>query len=555
MEWVHAGREYTLCVYIVGGSVVRLGGFKENDYSVISEYASSHFGGQKVEAVEGSARGVNYGELAVENKMVTLYAPDGKPILTFPLDDVSQSGVQGKKGDELVFDFHQDDGEYSTEVEIMQRISFYVPPTTDGETGAVLLESSTRSTTLYETVKEEGDLDLTSGDSIVLLEQLPFKTPRGRYTVELFPKYMVLRGKTMDHKILYSNVLRMYLLPTPDERSVVLSISVDPPLRQGQTRYPHLLLAFKTNDRIQVKLKIDQDEIDARYSKFATDPLVPEMEGLMYEVISRVFKQVFGKKIAKLGSFVSSAGASALHCTVGSSDGLLYPLEKSLFFIHKPAMQIRLQDIASVDFARVTGPAASSTSAKTFDFVVHTKSGLTHTFINISRDDYDKLYDYLRDRSVNVSSVRVAPAAVSDMVSFNDLDLGDEGPPMHDSEDDDDDFSGGDSEEDSLEFASDDGGDDDDDQAGSSGVGKKRKKTKPKKGKKAAAKNVVEDDEEDEDEDGDGDEDGEDDEDEDEAPPPRKVSKRAAAKVAEEVTKKEMFGSMSISDDDDDSDF
>ncbi|KNC52452.1 FACT complex subunit SSRP1 [Thecamonas trahens ATCC 50062] len=490
LEWLRAGREFTLCISVRGGSVVRLGGFKEADVGVLRAHVEKHFG-VELEEDTVSARGINWGELGVASKMVNLRAPDGSLILSLPLGDVAQAVVQGRKSDELVFDFHQDDSEMP--IEVMQRIAFTIPASVD-ENGEEVASGAERAAALRKQVVEEGDLELASGAALCTLEQMQLKTPRGRFTFEMYSKFMILRGRAQDHKIMYSTVTRLYLLPPPDEKSVVLVISLDPPIRQGQTRYPHLLVSFKTSDSISVSLNMTQDEINERFTKFTTEPLEPEMSGAIFEVVPLIIKHFVGRTIAAPSSqdgFFASDGSKAVRCSVGASDGLLFPLARSMFFIHKPALYIRFSEITSVEFARVDD-ASSKKVSKTCDLVVHTKSGTSHSFINIPRADYQNLYNYLNTAGVKVSSVSIAPQASNSFVPMDEIDLGvDDGVPGGlDSEDEDEDFQASESGTDSFEFASDDlsepeSDDDDDAKAKSKSKSKKKKKKKKKKAKRS----------------------------------------------------------------------
>lgn len=65
-----------------------------------------------------------------------------------------------------------------------------------------------------------------------------------------------LRGKTYDYKIPYENIKKFMLLPKPDDLHTLISIGLDPPLRQGQTRYPFLVMQFKREEEITIELNM-----------------------------------------------------------------------------------------------------------------------------------------------------------------------------------------------------------------------------------------------------------------------------------------------------------
>jgi structure-specific recognition protein 1 len=83
-------------------------------------------------------------------------------------------------------------------------------------------------------------------------------TPRGRYDIDMYDTFLRLRGKTYDYKISYDQVVRLFLLPKPDDAHVLFVVGVDPPLRQGQTRYGFLVVQFTREEDMEVELNIEE---------------------------------------------------------------------------------------------------------------------------------------------------------------------------------------------------------------------------------------------------------------------------------------------------------
>jgi structure-specific recognition protein 1 len=40
--------------------------------------------------------------------------------------------------------------------------------------------------------------------------------PRGNYTMDFYSDYLKLHGKTHDYKVIYQDILKVFLLPKPD---------------------------------------------------------------------------------------------------------------------------------------------------------------------------------------------------------------------------------------------------------------------------------------------------------------------------------------------------
>lgn len=110
---------------------------------------------------------------------------------------------------------------------------------------------------------------------------------------QLFPKFLRLHGKTYDYKILYTSVIRLFLLPKPDQRHFYFVISLDPPIR----KYPMLVLHFPVDDTVEgLDLNLEGDEeVREKFAEVGTS-----MSGPTHEVVSRLFKTLTGRKVSCL---------------------------------------------------------------------------------------------------------------------------------------------------------------------------------------------------------------------------------------------------------------
>ncbi|KAF0751700.1 hypothetical protein AaE_006288 [Aphanomyces astaci] len=96
------------------------------------------------------------------------------------------------------------------------------------------------------------------------------------------------------------------------------------------------------------------------------------MTGALPQLVATLFKHVVGKKVFTSGSFLTHTRTRAVKCALKANAGLLFPLEKSFLFIHKPPTYIRYSDVETVEFQRYTGQSGSSLS-RNFDLVVTTR--------------------------------------------------------------------------------------------------------------------------------------------------------------------------------------
>lgn len=248
--------------------------------------------------------------------------------------------------------------------------------------------------TFREQVMRKASVVTTSGDAIAIFREISCLSPRGRYDIKIFPTYIHLHGKTFDYKIPSSSVMRLFILPHKDQRQMHFAVNLDPPIKQGQTRYHFLVFNFKMEDEEEIELPFTDEELKEKFD----GKLEREMNGPTYEVLSKILKAVVNKKITVPGSFLGHNGTPALTCSHKAASGFIYPLERGLIFIYKPPIYLRYDEIKSVAFERSGG------STRSFDVSVTTSHDIAYTFSSIEKNEYGKLYEYLKSKKVNVKT-------------------------------------------------------------------------------------------------------------------------------------------------------
>ena len=81
---------------------------------------------------------------------------------------------------------------------------------------------------------------------------------RGRFDIDMYESSFRLGGKTYDYKIQYSAIKKFFLLPKNDDTHTLIVLGLDPPLRQGQTRYPFLVMQLKLDEEISLELNMTE---------------------------------------------------------------------------------------------------------------------------------------------------------------------------------------------------------------------------------------------------------------------------------------------------------
>ncbi len=152
---------------------------------------------------------------------------------------------------------------------------------------------------MYNTLRDKTDADDTAGEAIVIFAETLFVTPRGRYDIEMSNDFFRLRGKTYDYKVAYSSVVRLYVLPKADEVNMFFIVGLDPPMRQGQTRYPFLIMQFAKEEDMEVELNLEDEVYNTTYK----DRLQRSYDQPAFQVVSQIFRGLTQKKVTTPSTF------------------------------------------------------------------------------------------------------------------------------------------------------------------------------------------------------------------------------------------------------------
>jgi len=197
-------------------------------------------------------------------------------------------------------------------------------------------------------------------------------------------------------------------------------VGLDPPIRQGQTRYPFLVFQFARDEEIDITLQIDEELLKTKYE----GRLQKSYDAPTFEVVCSIFKGLTGRKVIVPGNLYKSHHLHhAVKCSLKANESYLYPLDKSFLFIPKPPTLIAHSEIASVTFSRV---GSGITNTRTFEMKFNMKNGVDYQFGGINREEYPALNEFLQLKKIKVKN---------ELLEENTLNFHDE---LSSSEDDDD---------------------------------------------------------------------------------------------------------------------
>nr|CDJ91183.1 Structure-specific recognition protein and High mobility group domain containing protein [Haemonchus contortus] len=380
LNWQRLGNRPGLKMRCSDGKKVRFGGFKDSDLEKIRQFAQKNWH-KEVEHNDLVLKGWNYGTCQVDGQSVE-FTLDNKPVFEVPLSNVAN--CVGNKS-EATLEFHQNDDCPTSLIEMR----FHMPADVDDEESDPVEE-------FRKAVMAFAGIETETGQPVASLQQILCTTPRGRYDIKVFPNHLSLHGKTYDYKIPIKTIMRLFLVPHKDGRHVYFVISLNPPIRQGQTRYHYLVLEFLKEDEIDLELGLTEQQLNDQYG----GKLEKELSGPLYEVVSKIFRVLINMKITVPGNFIGHSGTPAVMCAHKQASGFLYPLEKGFLYIHKPPMYVRFEEVASVHFAR------SDVSTRSFDFEIELKAGQVLVFNSVEKEEYNKLYDYVQNKHLRIRNAK-----------------------------------------------------------------------------------------------------------------------------------------------------
>ncbi|KAI5341027.1 hypothetical protein L3X38_020301 [Prunus dulcis] len=389
--WMKVPRTNQLGVRIKDGLYYKFIGFRDQDVTSLTNYFQNTCG-LTPEEKQLSVSGRNWGEVDLSGNMLT-FLVDTKQAFEVSLADVSQTQLQGKN--DVILEFHVDDTTGANEKDSLMEISFHIP---NSNTQFVGDENRPPAQVFRDKIMSMADVGAGGEDAVVTFESIAILTPRGRYSVELHLSFLRLQGQANDFKIQYSSVVRLFLLPKSNQPHTFVVVTLDPPIRKGQTLYPHIVLQFETDFVVQSELSMSEELMNTKYK----DKLELSYKGLIHEVFTTILRGLSGAKVTKPGKFRSCQDGYAVKSSLKAEDGVLYPLEKSFFFLPKPPTLILHDQIDYVEFER---HGAGGSNMHYFDLLIRLKSEQEHLFRNIQRNEYHNLFDFISSKGLKIMNL------------------------------------------------------------------------------------------------------------------------------------------------------
>lgn len=424
-QWSRAAKGYEVRIMRkeTGASqmgVTQLDGFQSDDYDRLAK-AFRLWYGVNLEQKEHALRGWNWGK-ADFTKSDLVFNVRNQPALEIPFTEISNASLAGKTEVAVELSLPGDGEETGTNgalggarsrgkkagaaIDQLVEMRFYIPGTEtqkernddgeeveDGED-----EQRNAAAIFYETLNDRAEIGEVAGDTFATFLDILHLTPRGRFDIDMYEKSFRLRGKTYEYKLQYDSIKKYFLLPKPDDMHTLICIGLDPPLRQGQTRYPFLVMQCRREEEVNIELNMTPEDLECKYA----GKLQANYESPIATVISKLFLGLSGKKVLQPSKdFSSHHQQSGVKCSIKANEGHLYCLDRALLFVPKPATYLAFDNITSITMSRVGGSISAS---RTFDINVSLKGDVSHQFSNINREEQKPLEAFFQLKGIKIKN-------------------------------------------------------------------------------------------------------------------------------------------------------
>ncbi|KAL3141436.1 hypothetical protein ABBQ32_005004 [Trebouxia sp. C0010 RCD-2024] len=419
--WTKVARGCQLGVKGRSGATTNFTGFRDQDLEQLRQVGDKC--DKPIEEKELSMSGRNWGDAVIDGSTL-VFNVAGKPAFRIPLTDVGQ--VQ-KGRDDVMLEFPADDTAGGDHEDALCEMSFHVPKESDRFGGE---DTVSAAEVLHDQIVQFTDAGAATGNAVVTFEKdsLSLLAPRGRFDVEMYLSSLKLTGQAQDYRIQYDSIVRLFVLPKSNVPQTLVVISLDPPIRKGQTYYPHILCQFNNDDELNIELDITEEQLEAKNEK-CHGKLQQSLSGSAVDVFSKTLRGLAATKLTKPSAFRTADGVGyAVRCSYKADDGYLYPLERAFFYVQKPPTLLVHDEIESVEFLRQGGTGMLASSAKTFDLSIRMQSSdQEYQFRGIQKAEWNNLFSFIKAKRLrieNVDEVEMGPSGAAR--PGLDIDLGED---------------------------------------------------------------------------------------------------------------------------------
>ena len=237
-------------------------------------------------------------------------------------------------------------------------------------------------------------------NSIAHIQDIQMITPRGKFDLYFTKNYLKIHGPSFNYQILNKNITKIFLLPKIDKHNHIFVLQLKAYVTQGNTQYPYIIFQIPSEEESNINLNFGEDpSIREKFETLEDNNNV--LEGKSLDVIAQIFNALIGVGVIIPSQNFTFNTGPYIKCSYKVNEGVLYPLEKSLLFVHKPVLYILHKDIVKINFARLQESAGQQ---RTFDIIVKTYKD-SYKLSGVDKNEMMSLKNYFEGKKIKINVV------------------------------------------------------------------------------------------------------------------------------------------------------
>ena len=268
----------------------------------------------------------------------------------------------------------------------------------NSENNVIDIKEKTRAELIKDEIVKKAKIGSVS-NSIAHIQDIQMITPRGKFDLYFTKNYLKIHGPSFNYQILNKNITKIFLLPKIDKHNHIFVLQLKAYVTQGNTQYPYLIFQIPSDEEKSVTLNFGEDP--ELKNKFENLDQNNTLEGKSLDVIAQLFNALIGVGVIIPSQNFTFNTGPYIKCSYKVNEGVMYPLEKSILFVHKPVLYILHKDIVKINFARLQESAGQQ---RTFDIIIKTQKN-SYKFSGVDKNEMMSLKSYLENKKIRINIV------------------------------------------------------------------------------------------------------------------------------------------------------
>ena len=238
-------------------------------------------------------------------------------------------------------------------------------------------------------------------NSIAHIQDIQMITPRGKFDLYFTKNYLKIHGPSFNYQILNKNITKIFLLPKIDKHNHIFVLQLKAYVTQGNTQYPYIIFQIPSDEDSSITLNFGDSPQSELKNKFENLDENNVLEGKSMDILAQLFNALIGVGVIIPSQNFTFNTGPYIKCSYKVNEGVMYPLEKSILFVHKPVLYILHKDIVKINFARLQESAGQQ---RTFDIIVKTYKN-SYKFSGVDKNEMMSLKSYFEGKKIKINIV------------------------------------------------------------------------------------------------------------------------------------------------------